>query len=240
MKPDQNELIMKKALRLAAKAARNGEVPVGALVIDPEGNIIGRGWNRRQEKQNVIEHAELMALQSACRKLHSWRLEDCSLYVTLEPCVMCSGAIIQSRIAHVYYGASDPKAGAVESVTRLFDVREWNHHPLYTGGILEEECSQILKDFFRERRRQNKLRKAQKKQEASQSDPALTHSRSGAEEHEQTACACTCCKRPEDGIPVLMYAGTHSQDTEKNKPDAQGLADARLMDEAQTSKKGEV
>ncbi|WP_367614240.1 nucleoside deaminase [Allobaculum sp. Allo2] len=108
--------MMKKALRLARKAETENEVPVGAIVVDENGTIIGRGYNRREKRQSVTEHAELMAIASACRKLHSWRLENCSLYVTLEPCVMCSGAIIQSRIAHVYYGAKDPKAGAVDSV----------------------------------------------------------------------------------------------------------------------------
>lgn len=159
MNEKMHEEKMRRAIYYAKKAAEAGEVPVGAIVVDPQGKIIGRGRNRREEKQNVIEHAELMALQQAQRKIGSWRLEDCDLYVTLEPCLMCSGAIIQSRIRHVYFGAYDPKAGAVCSVTQMLDVPQWNHHSLYTGGILEEDCSLMLKDFFRKRRLENKEKK---------------------------------------------------------------------------------
>jgi len=175
------EKMMKKALRLARKAETENEVPVGAIVVDENGTIIGRGYNRREKRQSVTEHAELMAIASACRKLHSWRLENCSMYVTLEPCVMCSGAIIQSRIAHVYYGAKDPKAGAVDSVVSLFEVPQWNHHPEWTGGILEEECSTILKNFFRRRREEKKKLKALARQNALPSEPDVRRDESRSE-----------------------------------------------------------
>lgn len=162
-----NEYYMAQALRLASKAEAIDEVPVGALVVH-KGNIIGRGYNRRQTKQNPLEHAEIMAIQQASRKLKSWRLEDCDLYVTLEPCPMCAGAIIQSRIANVYFGASDPKGGAVHSVTSLFDLPQWNHHPNWQSGIMEQECSDILIQFFRNKRILRKQEKQKRKLEKEQ------------------------------------------------------------------------
>lgn len=197
---------MSRAIRLARKAEQENEVPVGAIVVDPSGRVIGRGYNRRQTRQNVIEHAELMAIQMACRKLHSWRLEDCSLYVTLEPCVMCSGAIIQSRIKSVYFGAYDPKAGAVASVTRLFDIPQWNHHPDWTGGILEQECSDLLKNFFRRRRQEKKkLRQLQmaqiSKQPETEADSSLlsahscnSYDQSLSEQMSDCVCDCLSCQ----------------------------------------------
>lgn len=152
------EKYMHSALRLAKKAENLDEVPIGAVIVK-DGKILARGWNRRETKQNAMEHAEVMAINSACRKLNSWRLEGCDLYVTLEPCPMCSGAIIQSRIENVYFGAFDAKGGAVASVTSLFDLPQWNHHPHWEGGILEEECAAILKEFFRHKRELKKQAK---------------------------------------------------------------------------------
>ena len=153
-----DEAFMKSALRLAKKAQAQDEVPVGAIIIYND-QIIGRGYNRRQTKQSALEHAELMAIAQACRKLGSWRLENCTLYVTLEPCPMCAGAIIQSRLAHVVFGAYDEKGGAVAHEPNLLDLPKWNHHPTWQGGLLEEECSTLLKSFFKEKRLRKKLQK---------------------------------------------------------------------------------
>lgn len=161
----EQERYMKAALRQADKARKLEEVPVGAVIVK-DGRILAKGYNRRQTRQNALEHAEIMAITSACRKLNSWRLEDCTLYVTLEPCPMCAGAIVQSRIPRVVFGAYDPKGGAVCSCTSLLDVPQWNHHPEWTGGILEEECAGRLKEFFKERRKQKK----QEKQKSNLSD----------------------------------------------------------------------
>lgn len=153
---------MKSALRLAQKAAEMDEVPVGAVIVK-EGKIIARGWNRRQQKQNALEHAEVMAIEQACRKLQSWRLEGCTLYVTLEPCPMCAGAIIQSRLDKVVFGAFDLKGGAVGSVVNLLEVKQWNHHPQWQGGILEDLCSEKLKTFFKQKREKKKASKISKR-----------------------------------------------------------------------------
>ncbi len=148
---------MKAALRLAEKAAALGEVPVGAVVVYQD-RIIGRGYNRREIDQSSLAHAELIAIRKACKKIGSWRLEDCTLYVTLEPCPMCCGAIINSRIPQVIFGAKDPKGGAMGGVTDLTD-HPWNHHPEILGGIMEQECSALLKDFFKNLRAQKKAKK---------------------------------------------------------------------------------
>ena len=152
-----DEKYMKEALRLAKKAAALGEVPVGAVIVQ-DGRIIARGYNRRESDQNGLSHAELTAMLRACKKLHSWRLEDCTLYVTLEPCPMCAGAIINTRIPKVVIGARDPKGGAMGGVTDL-TAHPWNHHPEVSFGVLEEECSSILKAFFKELRAQKKVKK---------------------------------------------------------------------------------
>ena len=144
---------MEEALRLAAEAAAEGEVPVGAVVVK-NGVVVGRGRNRREAGKNALCHAELEAIDNACRTLRGWRLWQCDLYVTLEPCPMCAGAIINARIPHVYYGAKDPKAGSCGSVVNLFEL-PYNHKPELTGGIMGEECAQILTEFFR-RLRQKK------------------------------------------------------------------------------------
>jgi tRNA(adenine34) deaminase len=143
---------MRYALKEAKKAAQKGEVPVGAVVVK-DGKIIGRGHNLTERKQSVLVHAEMAALAKASKKLGSWRLNDCDLYVTLEPCTMCAGAIVLSRIQNLYYGATDPKAGAVDSTAQVMENKNLNHRVNVTGGILKEECSRTLSEFFREVRK---------------------------------------------------------------------------------------
>lgn len=150
---------MQLAFDQAKKAQDLGEVPIGAVVVDPDGQVIGTGYNRRELDQDGTQHAEMMAIRQACQALGSWRLIDCSLFVTLEPCSMCAGAIINSRIKNVFYGALDPKAGAAGSVVDLFAVTKFNHHPNVVRGLYREEASKMLKDFFQEIRRQQKLAK---------------------------------------------------------------------------------
>ena len=144
---------MKAALKEAQKAYSIGEVPVGAVIVYND-KIIARGHNTREIDQSVLGHAELNAIKKACKKIGSWRLEDCDMYITLEPCPMCSGSIIQSRIKNVYFGAYDLKTGAAGSVLNLFDY-PFNHKVNVVGGIMEEECSRIIKDFFKELRQKN-------------------------------------------------------------------------------------
>lgn len=138
---------MKEALKEAKAAAECGEVPVGAVIVK-DGEIISRGRNRREEKQNALSHAELEAINSACKALHSWRLDNCELYVTLEPCPMCTGAIINARIKTVIFGAYDIKMGSMDSVINLCDY-PYNHKPEIYGGICEDECGLVLQEFFR-------------------------------------------------------------------------------------------
>ena len=141
---------MMQALELAKEAAAEGEVPVGC-VITRNGEVVGRGRNRRERGKSALCHAELEAIGQACETLGGWRLWECTLYVTLEPCPMCAGAIINARIPRVVYGAGDAKAGSCGSVCNLFDMA-YNHHPTVEAGLMEEECAGILKDFFRELR----------------------------------------------------------------------------------------
>ena len=141
---------MKEALALAREAAADGEVPVGC-VITRNGEIVGRGRNRRERGKNALCHAELEAINEACTNLGGWRLWECTLYVTLEPCPMCAGAIINARIPRVVYGASDAKCGAAGSVCSLFSMA-FNHHPEVESGILEEECAALLTEFFQKLR----------------------------------------------------------------------------------------
>ena len=143
---------MREAMRQAALSAQEGEVPVGALIVR-DGEVIAAGRNRRERGKNALYHAELEAIDNACKTLGGWRLPRCELYVTLEPCPMCAGAIINARIEKVYFGAYDPKAGSITSVTSLFDL-PYNHKPETEGGILEEECAAQLSDFFRQLRLQ--------------------------------------------------------------------------------------
>lgn len=147
---------MRQAQALAARAAELGEVPVGALVV-LDGEVIGEGWNRPISSHDPTAHAEIMALRQASEHIGNYRLVGAELYVTIEPCTMCAGAIIHARIARVVFGATEPKAGAVVSNGCVFDQSWVNHRPEYQGGVLAQECSQQISDFFR-------LRRAQKKQ----------------------------------------------------------------------------
>lgn len=144
--------MMRKAIALAKEAAADGEIPVGAVVCDREtGEILGRGRNRREADHSPTAHAEILAIEEAAKKRGSWRLSGCNLYVTLEPCPMCSGAIINARIDRVIFGAYDEKAGAVCSVQEMFSL-PYNHRPRVTGGLLEEPCAELLRSFFSELR----------------------------------------------------------------------------------------
>nr|WP_093074632.1 tRNA adenosine(34) deaminase TadA [Salisediminibacterium haloalkalitolerans] len=139
---------MQEALLEAEKAQALSEVPIGAVIVKDD-TVIGRGHNLRETDQQAIAHAEMEAIQAACRALGSWRLEGCTLYVTLEPCPMCAGGIIQSRIARVVYGAADPKGGSCGTVLNILDEPQFNHKVPVKSGVLEPECAQLLKNFFR-------------------------------------------------------------------------------------------
>ena len=141
---------MLAALQLARDAAADGEVPVGCVIVR-QGEIVGRGRNRRETGKTALGHAEIEAIAQACETLGGWRLWECTLYVTLEPCPMCAGAIVNARIPRVVYGAADSKAGSCGSVCNLFDMN-YNHHPVVERGLMEEECSALLRDFFSELR----------------------------------------------------------------------------------------
>ena len=156
---------MKEAIRQAKKARALNEVPIGCVIVC-DGKIIARGYNRRNTDKNTLSHAELNAIRRASRKLGDWRLEGCTMYVTLEPCQMCAGALVQSRIDHVVIGSMNPKAGCAGSVLNLLEMDGFNHKVLVTRGVLEEECSQMLSDFFRELREQKKALKEAKKSDA--------------------------------------------------------------------------
>lgn len=158
---DQDEKYMKEAIRQAKKAEALMEVPIGCVIVF-EDKIIARGYNRRNTDKNTISHAEMNAIRKASRKLGDWRLEGCTMYITLEPCQMCAGAIVQARIPRVVIGSMNPKAGCAGSVLNLLEMKEFNHQVQVTRGVLEENCSQMLSDFFRRLRRS---RKDQKKQE---------------------------------------------------------------------------
>lgn len=145
---DNKEKFMKEALKEAKKAYEKLEVPVGAVIVK-DGKIIARAHNLKETKFDTTKHAEILAIQKASKKLNSWRLLDCEMYVTLEPCSMCAGALINSRIKKVYIGASDEKTGAVGSVFNLLDDYTFNHNVEYEKGIMKKECEGILKDFFR-------------------------------------------------------------------------------------------
>lgn len=144
---------MQIALKLAELAASELEVPIGAIIVNEANEVIGRGYNTRESTQNAINHAEIVAIQEATKNIGSWRLENCTLYVTLEPCPMCSGAIIQSRIPRVVFGAMDPKGGTVGSLLNLLTDYPFNHKPTVVTGILATECSEILKCFFQKIRK---------------------------------------------------------------------------------------
>ena len=144
------ENYMKLALKEAYKAFEKDEVPIGAILV-LDGKVIARAHNLREKKQISTAHAEILAIEKACKKLGTWRLENCELYVTLEPCPMCAGAILQSRIGKVIYGALDPKGGSIESNMKMYETKGYNHYPK-TIYLPTQECSQILKDFFKRKR----------------------------------------------------------------------------------------
>ena len=149
---------MTEAMKEAAKAKEIDEVPIGAVIVK-DGEIIGRGFNRRESSQDATTHAEMLAIQEANRHLGNWRLEDCHLFVTLEPCVMCSGAIVLARLKSVYYGPSDPKGGAVRTLMTVLEDDRLNHQCEVHSGVMEEECRLLLTTFFKELRKKKKLEK---------------------------------------------------------------------------------
>ena len=153
-----HEKYMKDAIRQAKKAAALGEVPIGCVIVH-DGQVIGRGYNRRNTDKSTLAHAEITATKRASKKLGDWRLEECTLYVTLEPCQMCSGAIVQARIPRVVVGCMNPKAGCAGSILNLLQVEAFNHQAELTTGVLEEECSQMMKSFFKELRKKQKMKK---------------------------------------------------------------------------------
>lgn len=146
---------MRFALDLACQAYEEGEVPVGAVIVH-QGRIIGTGHNQREQLGDATAHAEMIAITQASEELGSWRLEDCTLYCTLEPCPMCAGAIVQARIPYVIYGTPDPKAGGCHSVFQITDDPRLNHRAVVLGGVLQDECRALLRDFFAEQRAQGK------------------------------------------------------------------------------------
>lgn len=147
----EDERFMKKALHQAKRAAAIGEIPIGCVIVR-DGKVIARGFNQRRSRKTTLAHAEMIAIDRASRKLGDWRLEGCTMYVTLEPCQMCSGALVQSRIDRVVIGTMNPKAGCAGSILNILRMPEFNHQVEITGGVLQEECSRILQDFFRDLR----------------------------------------------------------------------------------------
>lgn len=158
----EDEKFMKEAVKQAKKAWKIGEVPIGCVIVY-EGKIIGRGYNRRTTDKNPLAHAEILAIKRASKKMEDWRLEDCTLYVTLEPCQMCSGAIVQARVKRVVVGCMNPKAGCAGSILNLLQVERFNHQVELETGVLEEECSVMMKEFFRELREKKKAEKEKSK-----------------------------------------------------------------------------
>ena len=145
----EREDYMRLALELAREAMETGDVPVGAVVVDGEGRVIGRGRNRREERKSAVHHAEIEAIEQACAAMDAWRLDGCALYVTLEPCPMCAGAVLNARISTIVYGAKEPLTGSCGSVLNLFEER-YGFKPAIYGGVLAEECAGVLKEFFEE------------------------------------------------------------------------------------------
>lgn len=142
-----DDYFMRLAINQGKIARAHGDVPVGAIVVK-DGTVIGRGRNQREHKKDPTAHAEILAIRDAAEEIGDWRLQHCSLYCTLEPCIMCAGAIVHAQIEHLYYGASDPKAGGVESLYQILEDRRLNHQVLVHAGILREDCERLLKDFF--------------------------------------------------------------------------------------------
>lgn len=152
-----DEKYMKMAIKEAKKACALGEVPIGCVIVY-EDKVIGRGYNRRTVDKNVLSHAEIVAIRKSCKKMGDWRLEGCTMYVTLEPCPMCAGAIVQARIPKVVIGAMNPKAGCAGSVLNLLDEKGFNHQAERQIGVMGEECSLMLKDFFRKLRKKDRVK----------------------------------------------------------------------------------
>lgn len=151
-----NTIYMERALKLAETAFSLGEVPVGAVIVRKNtGEIIGEGYNLRESDKNALAHAEIIAINQACKTLGGWRLPECEMYVTLEPCPMCCGALINARIDDIFFGAYDKKSGSAVSVQKMFEL-PYNYRPNVTGGIMQEECSELLSSFFRELRLRKK------------------------------------------------------------------------------------
>ncbi|MCD8011468.1 MAG: tRNA adenosine(34) deaminase TadA [Lachnospiraceae bacterium] len=162
---EEERKYMKAALKQAEKALTLGEVPIGCVIVC-DGRIVGRGYNRRNTNKTTLAHAELVAIDRASRKLGDWRLEGCTLYVTLEPCQMCAGAIVQSRIDRVVVGTMNPKAGCAGSILNILQMSAFNHQVELVTGVLREECTEILQTFFKELRERNRREKLRARQEA--------------------------------------------------------------------------
>lgn len=156
------EKYMKEALKQAKKAYALGEVPIGCVIVH-QGKIIGRGYNRRNTDKNTLSHAEITAIRKASKVIGDWRLEECTLYVTLEPCQMCAGAIVQARIPETVIGCMNPKAGCAGSILNILEMPEFNHQVSVTRGVMEQECSEMLKTFFAELRVRNRAEKEARK-----------------------------------------------------------------------------
>ena len=157
----KDAIYMKEALKQAKKAYKIKEVPIGCVIVH-EDKIIARGYNKRNSKKNTLAHAEIIAINKASKVLGDWRLEDCTMYITLEPCQMCAGAIVQARVKRVVIGSMNPKAGCGGSILNLLQMEQFNHQVDVERGILEEECSQMLKEFFKELREEKRYEKEKK------------------------------------------------------------------------------
>ena len=154
----EDEKFMKEAIKQAKKAEAIGDVPIGCVIVH-DGKVIARGYNKRNKDKTVLAHAELLAMKKACKKLGDWRLEDCTMYITLEPCQMCAGALVQSRIDRVVIGSMNPKAGCAGSVLNLLQIAGFNHQVEIVQGVCQEECSAMLSEFFKELREKKKRKK---------------------------------------------------------------------------------
>lgn len=163
---DTDEQFMREALKQAKKAVKIGDTPIGCVIVR-DGAVIARGYNRRNKDKNTLAHAEITAIRRATKVIGDWRLEGCTIYVTLEPCPMCAGAIVQARIPECVIGAMNPKAGCAGSIVNLLEMPKFNHQVTVRRGVLAEACSGILKEFFRELRKKQKERKLQKQAESS-------------------------------------------------------------------------
>ncbi len=158
----KDEKYMKEAIKQAKKAAAVGDVPIGCVIVY-EDKIIAKGYNKRNAKKTTLAHAELLAIEKASKVINDWRLEECTMYITLEPCQMCAGAIVQARIPRVVVGAMNKKAGCAGSIINLFQIPAFNHQVEFEKGVLEEECSALLSDFFKELRSEKKKNDAEQK-----------------------------------------------------------------------------